>query len=208
LILDIYRLAVEKSIDVVHTRRTMRLGESWFKLFLTSIAYKVIKHFSTLELAENCGDFKLLSRRVVDAILSSNERDPYMRGISVWAGFTHSYYDYVRSERFKGRSKFNVFSLNPIEEFFRGITAYSVTPLYWVSALSAIFILLIVFLLIFIIINKIVGHPTSGWSLLMFYISICFGMILFINSIIAVYLARIYKQVVNRPEYIIKKYYE
>ena len=94
--------------EVVHTVRKKRHGESSFKIFITKAAYKVINFFSEVELQTDAGDFKLLSRRVVDKILDLNEYDPYMRGLSVWVGFKQCSILYDRDARFKGKTHFSL----------------------------------------------------------------------------------------------------
>ena len=92
----------EKGADVVHTKRTERLGESKFKMLLTKIAYRVINKTSNIPLPVDCGDFKLLSRRAVDYINSLKEYNPYIRGLTVWVGFKQDFIDYVRESRSSG----------------------------------------------------------------------------------------------------------
>lgn len=208
LIPSLIQYAIENDLDVVHTKRTNRLGENSIKMFITNIAYTVIKKISRLKLVENCGDFKLLSRRVVDHILLINERDPYMRGLVTWVGFKQSYYEYVRQQRYSGVSKFNVLSLNPVEEFFRGVTSFSQTPLYFISAAGIIFVALSIILTVILIALKIIGLPTSGWTFIAVLITMSFGINIFFMGTIAIYIARIHRQIIDRPIYIVDKYYD
>ena len=94
----------EKGFDIVHTRRTKRLGETKSKLFFTNIAYTIIDKLSDIDLEKNVGDFKLISRRALDKILEQKEYNPYIRGLSVWVGFKQTYVDYVRDARESGRN--------------------------------------------------------------------------------------------------------
>ena len=116
--------------DVVHTKRTKRLGEGMIKMILTKIAYRIINKTSSIPLPVDSGDFKLLSRKVVDHINALKEHNPYIRGLTVWVGFKQDFVDYVRESRSSGESKFSSIWSGPIAEFVRGITGYSTGPLY------------------------------------------------------------------------------
>ena len=120
----------EKGFEIVHTRRTKRLGESKVKLFFTNIAYSIINKLSEIDLQKNVGDFKLISRKALDKILEQKEYNPYIRGLSVWVGFKQTYVDYVRDAREAGETKFSLFDSGPDTQFLRGVTSYSLKPLY------------------------------------------------------------------------------
>lgn len=115
--------------DVVHTTRTHRDGEGPLKMWVTKEAYRIINQFSDIHLPENTGDFKLLSAKVVREILNLKEYDPYMRGLSVWVGYRQEFVKYRREPRWRGETKFPLFSKGPVREFIRGLTAYSAAPL-------------------------------------------------------------------------------
>ena len=116
----------EKGFEIVHTRRTKRLGESKVKLFFTNIAYSIINKLSDIDLQKNVGDFKLISRKALDKILEQKEYNPYIRGLSVWIGFKQTYVDYVRDARKQGaKALFTRGSLLVL----RGATSYSLKPL-------------------------------------------------------------------------------
>lgn len=195
----------EEGAEVVHTIRTKRHGENFLKLWLTKKAYKIINYISDIELHENAGDFKLLSRRVVDEILRLKESDPYMRGISRWVGFKQAEVFYERDARFAGESKFRLFnSLNPYREFVRGITSFSSLPLYFalffgffVSAISFIYVVVV-------IITKFLEMNLPGWSAIMAATLFLGGTILFTIGVLGIYLGKIYDEVKGRPRYIIK----
>jgi glycosyltransferase involved in cell wall biosynthesis len=102
--------------DVVHTTRMLRRGENFFKMQITKFAYKCINFLSDIDLPQNTGDFKLLSRRVVDHIINLKELDPYMRGVSVWVGYNQDYVYYERDARWSGATKFPLLSKGPVLE--------------------------------------------------------------------------------------------
>ena len=96
----------ENGFEVVHTKRTNRLGESKIRMFLTKIAYLTINKTSNIPLEIDSGDFKLLSKKVLNHINSLSEFNPYIRGLSVWVGYKQTHVEYVRQARFSGKSKF------------------------------------------------------------------------------------------------------
>ncbi len=195
----------EEGAEVVHTIRTKRHGENFLKMWLTKKAYKIINYISDIKLHENAGDFKLLSRRVIDEILRLKESDPYMRGISTWVGFKQAEVFYERDARFAGESKFKLFnSLNPYREFVRGVTSFSSLPLYFalffgffVSAFSFLYVVIV-------IITKFLELNLPGWSAIMAAILFLGGTILFTIGVLGIYLGKIYDEVKGRPRYIIK----
>lgn len=198
---------VEKFIngaDVVHTTRTQREGESAFKLWVTSKAYSIISNLSDIDLPDNTGDFKLLSRRAVDHILDLKEYDPYMRGLSVWVGFDQDYVMYRREPRHSGKTKFPLFSKGPANEFVRGITAYSAAPLYASFFLGLAATLVSVFLVIYALYAKITGASAPGASGIIIVTAFFGGAILLSNGLLGIYISKIFYETKGRPKYIIE----
>ena len=194
----------ENGIDVVHTKRTKRLGESKFKMFLTKIAYLAINITSEIPLAVNVGDFKLLSKRVLKHVNSLSEYNPYIRGLSVWIGFKQDYVEYVRQGRFSGKTKFKNLWSGPLPQFLRGITSFSTAPLYIGIIIGLFTILFSLILIVYAVYSKIAGIAIPGSSGVLIAISFFSGIILMSIGIIGIYLARIYEQTQGRPRYIIK----
>jgi dolichol-phosphate mannosyltransferase len=190
--------------EVVHTTRTHRDGESRFKMWLVKIAYKIINYFSDIQLPENTGDFKLLSRKVVQEILKLSEYDPYMRGLSVWVGYKQDFVFYRREARFSGKTHFPLFSKGPVREFIRGLTAFSAAPLYFSLLIGFITFLVSISLIIYALIAKFMGVAVLGSTSILIAISFFSGIILVTNGIIGLYIASIYHEVKRRPRYIIK----
>ena len=197
----------EKGFDVVHTRRTKRLGESPIKIGLTVLAYKFINRVADIDLPINSGDFKLLSRRAVNQIISLKEYDPYIRGLSVWVGFKQTIVDYVRQPRFSGKTNFRLFGKGPLFEFIRGITSFSIILLYG-SLIVGFFGLLISFGLIsYVLVAKLNGEVTSGVTTIVLTISTLSSLILISNGILSIYLAKLFEQSKRRPRYIVDSIY-
>ncbi len=191
--------------DVVHTTRTHREGEGAVKMWVTKRAYRLINYFSDIQLPENTGDFKLLSRKVVQEILNLKEYDPYMRGLSVWVGYRQDFVPYRREPRWAGKTKFPLFSKGPAREFIRGLTAFSAAPLYISFILGIATSIFAVGLIGYAIITKLAGTATPGVSSVLIAVAFFSGIVLMTNGVIGIYIARIYYEVKGRPRYIIKE---
>ncbi len=194
----------EKGFDIVHTRRTKRLGEPKTKLFFTSIAYSIINKLSDIDLQKDVGDFKLISRRALDKILEQKEYNPYIRGLSVWVGFKQTYVDYVRDAREAGESKFSLFAEGPVTQFIRGVTSYSLKPLYSGVLLGFFAFLFSIFLIFYAIYAKLAGLAVPGTTGILIVVSFFSGALLSTLGIMGIYLARIFEQTKGRTRYIIK----
>ena len=195
----------EEGYEVVHTKRLKRSGESIIKMSITGLAYKFINLFASLDLPENVGDFKLISKKAVKQILQIQEIDPYMRGLSIWVGYKQTFLKYQRNPRHKGETQFPLLkSLNPSKEFFRGLTGFSSAPLYISLFIGLITILISIILIVYALYLKFSGMAVPGTSGIIIIISFFSGIILSIMGVIGIYLSKIYEQIKGRPRYIIK----
>lgn len=194
--------------DVIHTTRTHREGESALKMWITRRAYDVINFFSDIELPQNTGDFKLLSRRVVAHILSIEDVDPYMRGTSIWVGYKQYFVKYTRKPRFAGETHMPLFGKGPAKEFLRGLTAYSAGPLYLSFFAGIVSVLLAIIFSAVLIAGKFLGYAAPGVTTTSLLIMLFGGTILITQGVMGLYIARIYNQVKGRPKYIIESIIE
>ena len=195
----------EKGHDVVHTVREKRLGESGIKLFFTKLAYKTINRLSEIDLPIEAGDFKLISKRVLQKILSQKEFRPYVRGLSVWVGYKQSFVYYTREARAHGKSKFSLFSKGPITEFINGVTSYSLKPLYIGIFLGFFSLLFSVALIAYAFYAKFNDLAIPGTTGILIAVSFFSGILLFTLGIMGIYIARIFEQARGREKYIIKE---
>ncbi len=195
----------EEGFEVVHTVRKKRLGEPWYKLFLTKVAYKLINSLSNLNLPAESGDFKLISKRVLEKIIQQSEHRPYLRGLFIWVGFKQTYVEYIREGRKSGVSKFPVFSEGPITEFISGITGHSLRPLYLGILLGFLSIFLSFILIIYAFYLKFSNLSVPGTAGIIIVTSFFSGMILLFLGIIGIYLSKIFEQTQGRDRYIIKE---
>ena len=185
----------------MHTQRTSREGESFIKMLLTKYAYQIISWSFPFEIKKNSGDFKLLSKKVVDQILKINEKDPFLRALPSWTGFKNVTIQYERKSRFKGKTKFPLLSsTNPYKELFRAFSSFSSIPIYF-GMISGSVTFIITFVLFFIKITNLY-NGISGIVLLILFL---FSFSQFTISFIGIYIERILKQTSNRPEFVIEE---
>jgi len=203
-ILDKLIKEYENGAEVVHTVRTKRLGESKIKLALTKFAYKIINYLSDINLPTEAGDYKLITKKALSNILRQKEFRPYIRGLSVWVGYKQSYVEYVREARFKGQTKFPLFSSGPITEFISGITSYSLKPLYMGIILGMTTIIFSLVLILYALYMKFANLAVPGTTSIIITVSFFSGIILLTMGILGIYIARIFEEVRGRESYIIK----
>jgi glycosyltransferase involved in cell wall biosynthesis len=195
-------------IDVVHTVRTSRKGESAFKLFLTGIGYSILNRYSSVPIPREAGDFKLISRRVIDHLVQFKEPRPFIRGLISYIGFNQAFITYEREARFRGTSKFFVLGKKVISNFLNSaLINFSSVPLQ-IASYCGLFAILIDFLLIiYTLLLKITGHTVGGWSALMIVILFIGGVQLFCIGMIGLYLNSVHEASKARPTYIISSSY-
>lgn len=194
--------------EVVYTTRTRRDGEHWLKMLVTKIGYRFINAISEIDLQVDSGDFKLLSKRVVDQLLQLKEDKPYMRGLVSWVGFKQIQVFYDRLERFDGRenTKMNVLSRKVIYYWLdRALISFSDAPLkimlFFGFALSFVSFLY----LIVVLIQKAIGLSIPGWSAIMSAILFLGGVQILMLGFIGLYIGATFKEAKHRPRYIIKE---
>lgn len=189
--------------DVVHTVRTRRHGESAVKMSLTRLAYRLIHSGSSIELPIDAGDFKLLARKAVDHLLSLNESDPYIRGLVVWLGMNQAFVPYERDARHAGRTHFPFFSRNPWKTFVMGLTSFSFMPIYVTAVLAMAGLVIAALLAIVAVVLFATGGNFASraalYAVLTFFWATTVGAV----AAVGIYIARIYKDVRGRPQYII-----
>lgn len=184
--------------DVVHTVRTARAGESAVKMALTRLAYRLIRAVSDIDLRVEAGDFKLLSRRAVDTLLTLNETDPYLRGLAVWIGFRQEYVPYARLPRAAGVTHFPFFSHNPWRTVLSGLTSFSVTPLLIWAPLGVL-----VLLAGLAVVGWALVSAATSWQWILAVVLVLAGLQLLGLGIVGLYLARVYRDGRKRPASVI-----
>lgn len=195
---------LSEGYDSVATRRVSRKGEPPVRSFFARRFYKLMKKISKTEIMDGARDYRLMTRQMVDAILSMKEYNRFTKGIFGWVGFKTKWIEYENVERLKGETKWNFWKL--LIYSFEGITAFSTMPLLLASVVGVIFCILAFLMIIFIIVRKLIyGDPVSGWPSLVCIILMTSGVQFFCTGILGQYLAKTYMEVKNRPIYLVKE---
>ncbi|ASK29112.1 glycosyltransferase [Chryseobacterium sp. T16E-39] len=194
----------EEGYDVVLTVRTYPKEISLFKRKTSDFFYKLLSSLSDVNLTKGGGsDFRLLDASAVEVMRQFNEDDLFLRGLTSWMGFKQTAIDFTANERVAGQSSYNLKKM--ITFAFTGITAFSVKPLYIAAYLGFLFSAISVIGYGIYVIHSFVTHTEiSGWASLIMTIVFFGGLQLIILGIIGIYLGKIFKQVKERPNYIIK----
>ncbi|MFZ0031681.1 MAG: glycosyltransferase family 2 protein [Candidatus Cybelea sp.] len=196
-----------EGFDVVYAVRRTRPGESRFKLFTARLFYRIIKRLTRIAIPLDAGDFRLMSRRVVDALRRSPERNRFLRGMVSWVGFNQTAIEYDRDVRYAGSTKY------PLTKMMRfamdGITSFSDIPLrfasyfgFTVSAIAFIYALIVIGFKLFSL-----NPPayTPGWASTIVAVLFLGGVQLMSLGILGEYLGRVYDEVKGRPLYLISE---
>lgn len=194
-----------EGFDIVNMQRTERLGESWFKQKSASLFYKVINAAAHHPMPENVGDFRLLSREVVDHINALPERNRYMKGLFVWPGYRQVTLPFKRDPRFCGETKWNYFKL--IGLAIDGITSFSIRPLR-IATLLGCLIALGAFIYGVVVIAKtlLFGETVTGYPSLITVQLALGGIQLMTIGLLGEYIGRIFIETKQRPLYLIKSF--
>ena len=191
-------------VDCVGTRRTDRKGEPPIRSFFARCFYRLINKISKTEIVDGARDYRLMTRRMVDAILSLSEYNRFSKGIFSWVGFKTQWLEYVNRERVAGETKwsFRKLFLYSID----GITAFSTAPLA-IASFSGMAICAVSFIaLLFVFIRALVfGDPVAGWPSMICIILFLGGVQLLGIGILGQYLAKTYLEVKNRPQYVLQE---
>lgn len=191
--------------DVVYTVRTSRHGESPWKMRVTRAAYRAIQLASDIEMPIEAGDFKLLSRRVVDQLLTLDEKDLYVRGLVTWVGFTQVAVPYERQARGAGDTHFPLLrSWGPASSFVAGVTSFSHAPLIAFLLLGLAGGALSVLALVLLLLKSLIATTASGAAWLVAFGTLLWSTLALGIGVVGLYLARIHREVLGRPRYIVE----
>lgn len=203
LIPEMIRLHLQGA-DVVLAKRVNRDSDSFLKRTTANLFYKLHNKISTPKIEENVGDFRLMSRKAVEAIKLLPEKKIFMKGLLGWVGFKTETIEYTRQARSAGTTKFNGWKLWNFA--IEGITSFSTVPLRVWTYLGATIALLAFIFAIKIFIEKVFfGNPISGYPSLMVSILFIGGVQLIGIGVLGEYLGRVYEETKNRPRYIVEE---
>ena len=197
----------KEGYHVVYGKRIKRKGESVFKRVSAKIFYRFLRSMTTVDLPSDTGEFRLIDRKVCDAVNALPEKNRYIRGLVSWVGFRQIPVEYVREERFAGVTKY------PLRKMIRfaidAITSFSYKPLKLASAIGfAISVLSFLYILYALYQRFIAGQTTEGWTSIIAAVLLTQGIVLMILGIMGEYIGRIYSELQNRPNYIVQEIIE
>ncbi len=189
--------------DTVYAIRESR-KDPILKRAIAFAFYRLFRRMSEIDVPVDAGDFRLMSRRVVDILRTMPERNRYLRGLASWVGFSQASISYARDERYRGERKYSLWQSARLA--FDGITSFSQSPLRLATHLGLV-VSVVGFLYgaIMITLELVFGRIIPGWTTLMAAVIFLGGVQLFVVGIIGEYIGRIYVEVQQRPLYLIKQ---
>ncbi len=194
----------KEGYDVVYGKRIERKGETFFKKLSATIFYRIIKRMADVDIPVDTGDFRLIDRKVCEALKQVNEKNRYIRGLISWLGFKQTAVEFSRDKRFAGETKYPLKKM--IKFAFDAITSFSNKPLKIatytgtvLSFFSFLYLLYVLFLRLFT--DKAIQGWTSTMAVSLFFN----GIILMLLGVIGSYIGRIYDEAKGRPLYLVKE---
>jgi len=188
--------------DVVYAVREQRLGESRFKLTTARWFYRLFDKLAQVPLEHNSGDFRLLDRRALDALLSMRERNRFLRGMTVWVGYTQAAVPYQRDSRYAGETKYTLSKM--LKFSLDAISSFSHRPLQLATLLGFLISTLAFVAIPIVVVLRILGSYLPGFSALTIVVLLLGGIELIAIGIIGEYVGRIYDEVKGRPLYLVR----
>lgn len=193
----------KQGYEVVYGKRVSREGETFFKKFTARVFYRFMARMTEVDMPVDTGDFRLIDRRVVDALRRIPERNRYVRGIVSWLGFRQYAYEYERHERFAGQTKY------PLKKMLKlasdGLVSFSVKPLRWILGTGIVLSVLSVLYLLYVLIASLCGAAmlSAGVYALLGFITLLLGVVMISLGVLGEYVGRIYDEAKARPLYIV-----
>lgn len=201
LLPEMFKAIYEDGYDSAATRRVTRKGEPPIRSFFARCFYKLINKMSNAEIIDGARDYRIMTRRMADSIISMKEYNRFTKGIYGWIGFKTKWIEFENVERVAGETKWSFWKL--FRYALEGIVAFSTAPLSMAVYFGIVMAFVAFILIIVIIVKKLVfGDPTSGWSSMVCIILMLSGIQLFCVGIVGQYLSKTYLETKKRPIYI------
>jgi dolichol-phosphate mannosyltransferase len=195
----------QKGYEVVYGKRKKRKGETLFKRATAKLFYKFLTKMSDVKIPRDTGDFRLIDRKVVDALKKMPERNRFLRGMISWVGYRQTALEYERDARFAGSTKY------PLKKMMKfaidGILSFSSKPLKLAQYLGFFAVIVALSIFVYAFIYKIAGgkNLVYGWASIMTTVSFLGGVQLICVGILGEYIGRIYDEIKGRPLYIVER---
>ena len=194
---------MDRGYDVVYGRRSARRGETLFKRVSAWAFYRALNYLSDVDIPCDTGDFRLVNRRALDAVLELPERSRFIRGMFSWVGFNQIGIEYTRDARFAGDTKY------PLRAMIRfgldAVTSFSTRPLRWATRLAFLSFLVTVSMVGYIVASLVFHQVVPGWASILLAVSFFSGIQLFVLGVIGEYVGRLYTEAKGRPLYTVEK---
>ena len=204
LLPDMYKTLKTEDYDSVATRRSTRKGEPPIRSFFARLFYKLINKISETEMVEGARDFRLMNRKMTDAVLSLQEYNRFTKGIFCWVGYKTKWLEYENIERVAGKTKFNFWKL--FKYSLECIIAFSTAPLVLASFLGICFTFIAFIRIIVLKVRDLVWHVSAaGWPSTMVVILLLGGIQIFSIGVLGQYLSKTYLETKKRPIYLIRE---
>jgi glycosyltransferase involved in cell wall biosynthesis len=194
---------MDRGFDVVYGRRAERKGETLFKKITAHAFYRVLNAMSDTEIPRDTGDFRLVNRKTLDAVLEMPERSRFIRGMFAWAGFKQVGIEYIRAPRETGETKY------PLRKMIRfsidAMTAFSTKPLKLATRLSFVSLFIASMMAIYVFRSLILYQTAPGWASVILAVSFFSGVQLLTLGILGEYVGRLYVEAKKRPLYFVSE---
>jgi len=191
--------------EVVYAKRRSRKGETLIKRMVAYFGYVIINRLSDVKIPCNTGDFRIMTRRVIEELRQLNESHGFLRGLVAYVGFKQSYVEYDRDERLVGKGKYNRLT-GSLKIGLNGIISFSSKPLQMMSIVGFGLTIFSFFLGVSFLVRKLIGIDiTPGIPTIIIVVTFFSGIQLFSLGLMGEYIARIYDEVKRRPLYILDK---
>ena len=202
LLPEMLRVVREEGYDCAGTRRITRKGEPPIRSFFARLFYRFINLLSCTQLVDGARDYKLLSRKAVDALLSMPEYNRFSKGLYEWIGFRTRWLEYENVERVAGETKWSFWKL--FKYSLEGIVAFTTVPLAFASLLGMLCMAVSLLVIVLLCVRHVIwNNPVHGWDSLVCIIVFLSGLQLFCAGVIGQYIAKMYMEIKRRPHYII-----
>lgn len=201
LLSDMRALMREAGADVVYAVRRRREGETVFKRATAALFYRLLDRVTDTPIPLDTGDFRLMSRRALDAFLSLPEQARFIRGMVAWIGYRQVPFPYDRAERHAGETNYPLGKMMRLA--FDAVTGFSTAPLRFASHASVILAAASMLLLFYIAYGYLQGDPVQGWTSTMLVVTVLSAVQMFVLGMIGEYLGRLYVESKRRPLYLV-----
>jgi dolichol-phosphate mannosyltransferase len=201
LLVEMRGVMAAEQADVVYAVRRKRDGETAFKKLTASLFYRVLDRVTDTPIPLDTGDFRLMSRRALDALLSLPEQARFIRGMVAWIGFRQVPFAYDRAERHAGETNYPLGKM--VRLAFDAVTGFSTAPLRFASHASVLLAAASLLLLVYIAYGFIAGNPVPGWTSTMLVVVVLSAIQMFVLGMIGEYLGRLYVESKRRPLYLV-----